>query len=152
YEECLRQPELEVKLATDARHNLALARQLLKAAKAGAENRPNEPNRDSQRPEDSKAKTQPSFSGVNPGDDDGAGSGQRPAEGSEADHQTNSKNALRQPGIGNLPPIPDSDQTVPLGSDDISAYLQKVTERILKEQRTHYAKSAGRPSQNVKDW
>ena len=152
YEACLRQPELEDELANDARHNLALARQLLKMAKAGGENRSNEPNRDSQHPEEPKAKVQPSSSGVNPGDEDGAGSGQRPAEGSESDHQTYSKDAQRQPGIGNLPPIPDSDQSVLLNSEDIRAYLQKVAERILKERRGHYAKSAGRPSQNVKDW
>jgi hypothetical protein len=152
YEECIRQPEIDPVLANDARHNLALARQLLKMAKAGAENRPNEPNRDFQRPEEPKAKAQPSSSGVSPGDEDGTGSGQRSAEASESDHQTNSKNAQHQPGIGNLPPIPDSDQSMPLSSEDISAYLQKVTERILKERRNHYGKSVSRPSQNVKDW
>jgi len=152
YEECLRQPELDQELANDARHNLALARELLKTAKAGTENHPNEPNRDSKRPDDSKPKTQPGSTGLNPGDDDNAGSGQRPAEASDSDNQGNSKNPQRQPGIGNLPPVPDSDQFVPLNSDDTSAYLRKVTERILKERRSHYAKSASRPSQNVKDW
>ena len=152
YEECLRQPELDQELASDARHNLALARQLLKTAKAGSENPPNEPNRESKRSDDSKPNIQPTPAGVNPGDDDNTGSGQRPADVQDSDPRANSRNAQRQPGIGNLPPIAESDQSMPLSSEDISAYLQTITERILKERRSHYGKSASRPSQNVKDW
>jgi hypothetical protein len=92
------------------------------------------------------------LTGVNPGGDDDGGSGQQPSEGSEPEDRTNSKNSRRQPGIGNLPPVPDSDRLVPLNADDTSAYLRKVTERVLKERRSHYGKSASRPSQNVKDW
>src|SRR5207244_13561333 len=79
-----------------------------------------------------------------------AGAGQRAIEGSE--NETKSQDAKRQGGIGNMPPVPDSDQLAPLTSFDTSAYLKKAAERILSEHRAHYAKSTSRPSQNLKDW
>jgi len=152
YEECLTQPDLDPELEHDARHNLALARALLKRAKAGKESRPEESTQGHNHAEDSKPQTQPNLGSSIPGVDDDAGSGQRPSEGSEHDSRGDSKNPKHHPGIGNLPPVPDSDQLVPLNSEDISLYLKKAADRILRERRGYHGKSSSRPSQNVKDW
>jgi len=152
YEECLVQPDADPELLENARHNLALARDLLKKTKAGNQNRPDQPSPSSKQPGDSNPETQPNHAGSNSGLDDDGGAGQRPAEGSDQHDPGHSQKASRQPGIGNLPPVSDSDQLVYLNSKDTSAYLKQAAERILKERRGHYGKSASRPSQNIKDW
>jgi len=150
YEECLANPDTDPELAENARHNLALARDLMKRTKAASPNRPEESNRANKPPEDANPPAPSNLAGSNPGFDDDAGAGQRPGEGSE--DRTNSKKSSRQPGIGNLPPVPDSEQLTPLNSEDTSAYLKQAADRILRERRGHYGKSVFRPSQNVKDW
>lgn len=152
YEECLSQTEAEPEVLDNARHNLELARALLKNAKARKDDHPSESNPGKRPAEDLQPPKQSNLAGDDSGLDNDAGTGQRPAEGSEHESRGDSKNPKHQPGVGNLPPVPDSDQPVPLNSEDTSAYLKKASERILKERRGHYGKSASRPSQNIKDW
>jgi hypothetical protein len=152
YEECLSQAKADPELLENARHNLALARELLKKSKAGNQNPPEPSNPGNKQPRDSIPEMQPNHVGSNSGLEDDSGSGRQTTEGSDREEEGNSKKASRQPGIGNLPPVPDSDELVPLNSKDTSAYLKKAAERILKERRGHYGKSGSRPSQNIKDW
>jgi hypothetical protein len=152
YEECLRQAEADAELLESARHNLAFAQALLKQAKARKDNRPDESNPGRNPQGDSKPDAQPSLAGAQSGMEENAGPGSHEAEGSGNANQADAKNPRYQGGIGNLPPVPDRDQLVPLTAHDASAYLEKAAERILKERRTFYGKSVHRPSQNIKDW
>jgi hypothetical protein len=152
YEECLSQPKADPELLDNARHNLDLARALLKNAKAKKDDHPKESNQGHRPAEDLQPPKQANLAGADSGSDADAGSGDRPSEGPEQENRGDSKNPKRQPGIGNLPPISDSDQPAPLSSEDTSAYLKKAAERILKERRSHYGKSNARPSRNIKDW
>jgi len=152
YLECLSQSEAGPDLLEDARHNLALARELLKKAKGGKESAPEDSNQSNKPANISKPLTQPNSEGSDSGTNDESSSGQKTSESSESENRSNSKNTKSRPGIGNLPPVPDSDQLVPLNPEDTSAYLQKAEERSLRERRLHYGKSSARPSRNVKDW
>jgi len=152
YEECLNHPDADAELLSNARFNLQLARERLKRAKAAKEN-PADESKSRRKPgEESTPETQPPAIGPEAGLENDNGAAQRTAEGSEKENQSNSRNARHRGDIGNLPPVPDTDQLTPLTSLDTEAYLQKAAERILSEHRAHYAKSASRPSQNVKDW
>jgi hypothetical protein len=152
YEESLSQPDADPELLENARHNLALARELLKKSKAGNQNPPEPSNPGNKQPRDSIPEMQSNNAGSDSGLEDDGGAGRQSSEGSDREDEGNPKKSSRQPGIGNLPPVSDSDQLVPLNSKDTSAYLKQAAERILKERRGHYGKSASRPSQNIKDW
>jgi Ca-activated chloride channel family protein len=152
YEECLSHADADPDLLLNARFNLELARERLKRAKAAKENPSDEPKGSNKPEEDLSSKSQPPEIGAEAGLESDAGPGRRVAEGAGAENATDSQSAKRQGGIGNLPPVPDTDQLVPLTSLDTSAYLRKTAERILHEHRAYYGKSATRPSQNLKDW
>jgi Ca-activated chloride channel family protein len=152
YEECLSHTEADPELLLNAQFNLQLARERLKKAKAEKENPSGELKPGTKSGDDSRPETQPPAIRDGAGLERDAGTGQRAVEGSENETKTNSQNAKQQGGIGNLPPVPDTDQLTPLTSFDTSAYLKRAAERILSEQRAHYGKSAFRPSQNLKDW
>jgi Ca-activated chloride channel family protein len=152
YEECLSHSDADPELLTNARFNLELARERLKRAKAAKENPADESKLTRKPGDESNPETQPPSVGADTGLDRDSGSGRRPVEGSEAENRTNSQNKKRQGGIGNLPPVPDTDQLTPLTSLDTEAYLQKAAERIVSEHRAQYGKSVSRPSQNIKDW
>ncbi len=150
YEECLRHQDADPELLVNAQFNLQLARERLKHAKTEKEN-PSDGSKPGSKPgDDSTPETPPAAIGAGADLERDAGAGQRAVGGSE--NETKSQDAKHQGGIGNLPPVPDSDQLAPLSSFDTSAYLKKAAERILNEHRAHYAKSASRPSQNLKDW
>jgi Ca-activated chloride channel family protein len=152
YEECLTHNDAEPELLANARFNLQLARERLKRARAAKEN-PGDESKPGRKPgEESTPETQPPPIGAEAGLENDSGAGQRVAVGSEKENRTDSQNTKRQGGIGNLPPVPDTDQLVPLTSMDTDAYLQKAAERILSEHRAFYGKSVSRPSQNLKDW
>ena len=53
--------------------------------------------------------------------------------------------------LANLPPVPDSDQVVPLAPEDAAAHLRLATTRILDEQQKQQH-ALGRPTRNVLDW
>jgi Ca-activated chloride channel family protein len=152
YEECLSHTDADPELLLNARFNLELARERLKRAKAAKENPSDEAKGGNKPEEDLPSKSQPPEIGAEAGLESDVGPGRRVAEGAGAENATQSQNAKRQGGIGNLPPVPDTDQLVPLTSLDTSAYLRKTAERILREHRAYYGKSASRPSQNLKDW
>ena len=152
YEECLSHTDADAELLVNAGFNLQLARERLKRAKAAKENPSDEPKPGRKPGEESTPDSQPPAIGAEAGLETDAGSGQRAAEGSEKENRTGSQNSKRQGGVGNLPPVPDTDQLVSLTSMDTDAYLKKAAERILSEHRAHYGKSASRPSQNLKDW
>jgi Ca-activated chloride channel family protein len=151
YQECLSHSDADPELVLNAQFNLQLARERLKKAKVEKENPSGESKPGTKPGDDSTPDTQPPASAA-AGLESDAGAGQRAVDGSENETKTNPQSAKHQGGIGNLPPVPDTDQLTPLTSFDTSAYLRKASERILSEQRAHYGKSAFRPSQNLKDW
>jgi tetratricopeptide (TPR) repeat protein len=152
YEECLNNPNTESDLADNARHNLALAREMLKRSKASSPIRPEEKNQVGKPAEDLNPEASPNRTRSTSESEEGAGSGRHPAEGLDQEDGSTSKKSTHRPGVGNLPPITDLDQLAPLNPRDTSAYLQQAADRILKERRSHYGKSVVRPSQNFKDW
>jgi len=152
YEECLSHTDAEPELLVNAHFNLQLALERLKRAKSAKENPADEPKPGRRPGEESTPDSQPPVIGAEAGLETDAGAGQRAGEGSEKESPTGSQNTRRQGGIGNLPPVPDTDQLVSLTSMDTDAYLKKAAERILSEHRAHYGKSSSRPSQNLKDW
>jgi Ca-activated chloride channel family protein len=150
YEECLSHTDSDPELLEDARFNLQLARERLKQAKSTKEN-PSDGSKSGAKPgEDSAPEPSPPGVGAEAGSENDAGTGRRAAQG--AGNATDSRNAKHQGGIGNLPPVPDTDQLAPLSSADTSVYLKKAEERILSEHRAYHGKSVSRPSQNLKDW
>jgi tetratricopeptide (TPR) repeat protein len=152
YEECLKNPDTDPELAENARHNLALALAALKKTKGAAPNRPEESSPDNKPTDDRNRQSPPNSTGSSPGTEDDTGSGQQVAHGSEHEDLTKSQKPGRRPGVGNLPPIPDSDQLTPLNLNDTAEYLKQAADRILRERRGHYGKSIFRPAQNIKDW
>src|SRR5262249_33644979 len=58
----------------------------------------------------------------------------------------------RPPGEGNLPPVEDRDQLVPMAPEDAAGHLERAVARVLRERREHQHLTARPPSANVKDW
>src|SRR5262249_10134558 len=56
------------------------------------------------------------------------------------------------PGVGDLPPIDDREETVRLSPEDTARYLDQVAERVLREQRAFRRQSAPPAAKSWKDW
>lgn len=151
YETCLREPELSPELQENARHNLQIARVLRQRAKAPKKDTSSDPS--GKPPEEEPRHQRPSRPGGDPAAEGPDPRGQlqhgTPAEpGKEGDAQAAQQ---RQPGTGNLPPIPDSDEPIALAPEDALAHLQRATERIMRELQKQKLRT-GRPTRNVLDW
>jgi tetratricopeptide (TPR) repeat protein len=148
YRACRRSPGVNPELRADAGHNLELARLLwLRAKDLKQDSSPKEDeenNADSQKngPEDGKSEP-----GGNPGEPGGPQA--QGKEGFEEGKGPESKQP--EPGRGNLPTLPDADRLVPLPPEDVTAYLERVAERIRRERQEHW-RSAAPTAPAVKDW
>ena len=152
YERCLRQEVNDPELAANARFNLEVAKALLLRAKAQR----------SQNPERRGGEVASSSQGAKAGsrgEDVDPTSGEQRTEtrvgmrrGSEGVGEAVPTEQLPPPGQGNLPPIPDRDQTVSMSPEDTAAYIRLVAERIARERREHMQRSAGVSVPGLKDW
>jgi len=149
YEVCLKEPQAPPALHEDAQHNLQLAQALRQRAKHSKKESPT--NSNSKPAEEDPGHQQPSRVGAEPGADAQEPAGQlRHAEGESGQGDARAAQQ-RQPGTGNLPPIPDSDEPITLAPEDALAHLQRATQRILNEQQNQKLRT-GRPTRNVLDW
>jgi tetratricopeptide (TPR) repeat protein len=151
YERLLQQTGTDEPLASDARHNLELAKLLLAGAR------------------DSRTRQEPSASIEADQNESPNRSGGRSGRESEADEQAGVvgqqqmgareerqgqrlSQHLPQPGKGNLPSIPDGTDKGGFSADDAREYLKEAADRIASERREHRRQTAPRVPANVKDW
>lgn len=151
YEECLRSAEIAPELRDDARHNLQLTRTLRQHAKGNSKKQSSDSGKESpedgQRPPHSSRNGSESFvGGVDPRGQPGKGIPGRRGQGGQPQ-----ATQQRQPGAGNLPPVPDSNELLPLAPEDAHAHLQQAAQRILNDQQKHKL-HLSRPTRNVLDW
>ncbi len=153
YQECLGQDGLAPPMADDARHNLELAKLLWLQAKAAKkdqhEDDPDEDHRPPKPPpgreDDSQPGSAQQMAGTpSPSGDKARAEGQPGQEPIKTDEQS--------PGAGNLPPVPDKDELVPMPPEDAAAHLERATAEVLRERREHQHMTARAPSAGVKDW
>ena len=152
YGRCLEQGPQETDLADDARHNLELARLLWLKARA-------RPDASEGADDDREAPTPRDRSG-----DDRASrpqnmalpdpSGKPQAVGDRAEDATSGQARADQPspGRGNLSPLPDEDELVPLTPQDAEEYLKQAATRIQSERREYRQRPLPMPAANVLDW
>lgn len=142
-------------LAADARYNLELARlqawQVHVAANDPSGKPPPGQDQDSSPPLPDRQTPSPGSDEKGTGRPDPRGTpvpikpspGQMPT-GSDAD---------RPPGQGNLPPVPDEAEAMPLPPRDAAEHLDRAAQRILEERQAHRRQKASRmPTPGVPDW
>jgi tetratricopeptide (TPR) repeat protein len=155
YEQCLQEEEAGAALQADARHNLELARLLWLKAKNSKEGRnasDEDPNNDQNPPSERRNDARLG------GDDAGlATPDPRGRPEPVSDPQGDPKAAARTderppPGKGNLPPIPDTDDLVPLSPEDAAEHLEQALTRIRRERQDHRQQSVPAASSHLMDW
>jgi Ca-activated chloride channel family protein len=154
YERCLAQDGVAPDLATDARHNLELAKLLALQAKTNRK----EHNPDSE--DDANDPTKPRPNRPDRGEGGSAeqlsGTADRNGQPMRAQLQPGQQpiktDEARPPGEGNLPPVEDRDQLVPMAPEDAAAHLDRAAARVLRERREHQHLAARPPSGGIKDW
>jgi Ca-activated chloride channel family protein len=152
YQQCLREPEIEESLATDARHNLELAKLLRlqapppKKDREGDDPQKSEPKNSSDEPPPT-APEQPNPTAGQPELNKGQPQHTSPAPGDQP-----IPTDQRQAGRGNLPPVPDQDKLVPMSPEDAALHLQRATQRILREHRSYQLSSSAGAGRSVKPW
>jgi tetratricopeptide (TPR) repeat protein len=150
---CVRLNAGDSGLRADARHNLALARELFrlnpkppKSDKSGDSNKQSDPPT-----EDPKDKTGSNDSN-NGQDADSSQSGSQ-RTGQEPDPNDNPlATDERTPGKGNLGTLPDTDELMSLSPEDAAAYLRQAMQRILGERRDYQQQASKNMSRDVLDW
>jgi tetratricopeptide (TPR) repeat protein len=152
YEQCLRQEEIDPDLATDARHNLEVAKLLWLEAQARTADRPEEgPDVDTPKPTEPPGK-KPDSGGTDPGtgrpDPRGTHVPVQPDTGS----RPTPTHEPPGPGKGTLPPIPDDADLPPLSAEDAVAHLDQAATKIARERHTHRKQSVKPVAPGVKDW
>lgn len=153
YEECLAVDGLSPQLAADARHNLELAKLLRQQAKAAKKDRheddPDENHNPLKPPPGRDDATQPGSEEQMSGTPSPSGEKVRaqPQPGQEP-----IKTDEQSPGAGNLPPVPDKDELVPMPPEDATAHLERAATQVLRERHDHQHMTARAPSTGVKDW
>jgi tetratricopeptide (TPR) repeat protein len=154
FEECLKQPDLPSAFADDVRHNLELAKLLWLQAKNTRGNPDANPPDGS---DDPPRKDPPRPDSLQPGGEDPGGASPNArgdkvrvqAEPGKTPIPTDQQPA---PGTGNLPPVPDRDELVPMAPEDATAHLDRAAAKVLRERREHQQQSARPPASKVKDW
>jgi tetratricopeptide (TPR) repeat protein len=154
YEECLRNKVANPELQANARRNLQLAKALLVRAKTVKKNiSADDPHQADNTTENSQENKGGTGREVEVGLGEGAGDrvgitqkrGDPSAKGSSSSQTPN-------PGVGNLPPIPDNDDLLPISPEDATAYLEQVANRVARERREHKQRSLPTLSRTLKDW
>jgi tetratricopeptide (TPR) repeat protein len=153
FEQCLRQEAIDPDLATDARHNLELAKLLWLEAQARAADRPEEgPDEDTGPKPNEPPGKKPDGGGADPG------TGRPDPRGKHVPVQPDTGTRPTPtaeppgPGKGTLPPIPDDADLSPLSAEDAAAHLEQAATKIAKERHTHRAQSVKPVAPGVKDW
>jgi hypothetical protein len=155
YRECLREPGLGARLEADVRYNLQHALLRLAQFDPSRERGPEEPPpHEGDRPPD-----RPPDGGRRPeGPDERGGSGEeRPGERGpgarpEAGDRAGKQEGEPEPGAGQLPPVPDSAEPMPLSPQDAAEHLRRATRRIVEERLAYRASRVKPPSPEVRDW
>jgi tetratricopeptide (TPR) repeat protein len=154
FEECLKQPDLNDQFAGDVRHNLELAKLLwLQAKNTRGSPDANPPDGGDDLPK--KDPTRPES--FQPGGDDAGGAtpnakGDKVRVQAEPGKTPIPTDQQPAPGTGNLPPVPDRDELVPMAPEDATAHLDRAAAKVLSERRQHQQRSARPPASSVKDW
>jgi tetratricopeptide (TPR) repeat protein len=154
YEECLRNKDTNPELQANAQFNLQLAKVLLLRAKAANKNHS---SNDPYRP-DNPAGNSPAnktvFGNDRPGGlGEGSGlKGRIPHKSGDPYGEGTASSQIPNPGVGNLPPIPDKDDLLPLSPEDATAHLEKAAARVNRERRDQKQRSLPAPSKTMKDW
>lgn len=152
YSQCLTAAEADPTLAADARHNLEVAKLLWLEARA------NKDKPDERDPNDGADNSKPPPKGNDPRpgmEEPGAGTpdpNEKAGPPSAVADQQPTPTEQPRPGPGNLPPVPDKDELIPLSHEDAAAHLQRATEQILRERREYRQRSVKVPAKEVKDW
>jgi hypothetical protein len=156
FEECLRDDNLDDRLAADARHNLELAKMLWVQAKA----RPTPPPKEKP-PDDPEENSKPQPPKPAPAPQPGAGDGSAsPTQGNaertpvtaEQGQEPIKTDGQQAAGAGNLPVIPDRDELAPMSREDAEAHLRQAIEKVMREGRAHRQRAQKAPSGKVRDW
>jgi tetratricopeptide (TPR) repeat protein len=150
FDHCTRLHGIGTELRADARHNLELARELVRLHPS--------PPRDQSDPKHGEEDPQPKET---PGEGEGD-------QGPELDPQRNpgkpggddrqdaagdpQETGQTTPGRGNLAALPDQDKLVPMSAEDAAAHLRQVVQRILGEQRARQEEANRVTSDRVLDW
>lgn len=156
FQQCLAREAADADLIANARHNLELAKLLLLKARPSTvkKNEDDDSERaggSNPRPNDQGDDNQPTATNPNAANPDPAKMGKtEPVTASQAEKAVESQNA--PPGRGQLPPVQDQDQLVPLSPEDAAAHLQRAATRIMLERREHHQRSAQTPGRKVMDW
>ncbi len=137
YRACLRQDGADPDLLEDATHNLELAKLLWLQARPDEHNRSQDQSDDQDPTRPQSPRPQPSLDPGELGD-----GGRRPDQGQ--DRVQAQPQPGRQPiptddqgaaGAGQLPPIPDKDELVPLDPEAAAEHLRRAGERLLRAER-----------------
>jgi tetratricopeptide (TPR) repeat protein len=154
YEWCLQHGDLDPDLATDARHNLELAKLLWLEARAKQTERANE-----EEPTDPNNPKPPDQGGPKPqagGNDSVAGKpdsrGQRFPVKQDTGTRPKPTEDQPAPGTGTLPPVPDAAELSPLSPEDAAAHLGEAAAKIVRERQAHRVQSVKPMAPSVKDW
>jgi tetratricopeptide (TPR) repeat protein len=153
-EECLKQPEMDPPFADDARHNLELAKLLwLQAKNTRGNSDTNPPNGGEDAPKKDPTRPESFQTG---GDEAGGATpnarGDKVRVQAEPGKTPIPTDQQPAPGTGNLPPVPDRDELVPMAPEDAKAHLEQAAAKVLRERREHQQRSARPPASSVKDW
>jgi Ca-activated chloride channel family protein len=154
YDLCLAVEGTAPDLAADARHNLELAKLL------GLQAKNHKKERNSEQEDDDADPSRPRPNRPDRGDGGPAelqtgtpgAAGERVRAQLQPGQQPIKTDEPRPPGEGNLPPVEDRDQLVPMAPEDAAGHLERAVARVLRERREHQHLTARPPSANVKDW
>lgn len=143
--------EAEESLRLDLNFNLNLARTLLAGAKPAADSQ--RPAEDTEPPGPSHAKDKPKTG--TPGDTGPVGPGSpsgEPVRAPGAKGEARPTDRPGPPGKGNLPPLPDQEQLMPMDPNDLPAYLDRAAERIAAARRDQLRRSIPAGPMTFPDW
>lgn len=155
---CLRQEGIDPALRDDARHNLEVAKLMWAQAQSGQGNNNDngkQPDpKDDPKAKDEKKDPDPKIGTGDPDPDPKTGKvgvTPEPDPTGKAQNPIPTKD-LPPPGKGNLPPIPDRAERVPMTPEDAAEHLRRAAERVLYERRKHQQQSAPVPSRRIRDY
>jgi tetratricopeptide (TPR) repeat protein len=152
FDHCLRLDPRDGTLRSNARHNLELAKEFLRL-------NPRPPGHDRKTNPDQPPDDKPPRK--DPNGNEQTDNGNEPDRGQNGktsnDRQTDpGDNPLateeRTAGKGNLAPLPDQDELVPLSRDEVAQHLRQAVARILGERREYQKQAYSNKSSHVLDW